>query len=345
MEAKHESNGLVEPDKDHAAAAAVHDGTMVNEEKSAESSETIEEAGSEGDKFSTGDAIENGLVMLPSESKGMKEENGGNRLLQGNSNSEGSEQVCNKDSQRPREEIQDCKIIEVHARNGHTISNNINGDIRAHVWHGRHESSDSSNSIQVFSSSNFERHFRSMNSDDEVDTEEASSSGQEDTSASDAILAWAKANNHDSLRIVCEYYRQPFPSRGSSLVFQPLEHLQPLTFHRPGDTDLQVSGSSISLSSCKTSLEIAEARATLFAEEEAAALSVWTVATICGVLPLESVLAIFSATLLEKQIVVVCSNLGVLSAVVLSVIPLIRPFQWQSLLLPVRNLLFIIGNH
>eukprot|EP01018_Ginkgo_biloba_P029655 Gb_20313 [translate_table: standard] len=38
-----------------------------------------------------------------------------------------------------------------------------------------------------------------INSDDEVDTEEASSLGQEDTSASNVILAWAKANNHDSL--------------------------------------------------------------------------------------------------------------------------------------------------
>uniref|UniRef100_A0A453PRJ1 UDENN domain-containing protein n=1 Tax=Aegilops tauschii subsp. strangulata TaxID=200361 RepID=A0A453PRJ1_AEGTS len=38
---------------------------------------------------------------------------------------------------------------------------------------------------------------------------------------------------------------------------------------------------------------------------------------------------------MEKQIVIVCSNLGMLSASVLSIIPLIRPYQWQSLLIPV----------
>ncbi|KAK7819332.1 denn domain-containing protein 5b, partial [Quercus suber] len=47
------------------------------------------------------------------------------------------------------------------------------------------------------------------------------------------------------------------------------------------------------------------------------------------------VLTLFAAALLEKQIVVVCSNLGILSASVLSIIPLIRPYQWQSLLMPV----------
>lgn len=33
--------------------------------------------------------------------------------------------------------------------------------------------------------------------------------------------------------------------------------------------------------------------------------------------------------------VVFCPNIGILSAVVLSLIPLMRPFAWQSLLLPI----------
>ncbi|XP_011009589.1 PREDICTED: DENN domain-containing protein 1C-like isoform X2 [Populus euphratica] len=37
----------------------------------------------------------------------------------------------------------------------------------------------------------------------------------------------------------------------------------------------------------------------------------------------------------EKQIVVLCSNLGILSASVLSIIPLICPYRWQSLLMPI----------
>jgi hypothetical protein len=42
-----------------------------------------------------------------------------------------------------------------------------------------------------------------------------------------------------------------------------------------------------------------------------------------------------AAALLERQIAVFCPNIGVLSASVLSLIPLMRPFAWQSLLLPV----------
>ncbi|KAL0003009.1 hypothetical protein SO802_016790 [Lithocarpus litseifolius] len=52
------------------------------------------------------------------------------------------------------------------------------------------------------------------------------------------------------------------------------------------------------------------------------------------------VLSLVAGVLLEKQVLVVCPNLGVLSAVVLSLIPLIRPFQWQSLLLPVSMMAF-----
>ena len=33
--------------------------------------------------------------------------------------------------------------------------------------------------------------------------------------------------------------------------------------------------------------------------------------------------------------VVFCPNIGILSAVVLSLVPLMRPFAWQSLLLPI----------
>jgi len=114
-----------------------------------------------------------------------------------------------------------------------------------------------------------------------------------------------------------------------------LEHLHPLSFHRPGETVLHIAGSTIELRSRDTSLEVAEMRNALFAEEESTALSTWAVASICGCLRLEHVMTLFAAALLEKQIVIVCSNLGMLSASVLSIIPLIRPYQWQSLLMPI----------
>ncbi|XP_073290451.1 uncharacterized protein [Primulina huaijiensis] len=193
------------------------------------------------------------------------------------------------------------------------------------------ESSESSSSIQG-SPSDY-RHFRSDM--DEAEVEEASSSGQDVLSEHSDITDWAKANDHGSLCIICEYYRLNCPTRGSTLKFHPLDHLHPLEYHRPNETVLHVAGSTIDLRSCSTSLELAEVHSALMVEEEAAALSVWAVACLCGSLRLEHVLTLFAGALLEKQIVVVCSNLGILSAIVLSIIPLIRPYQWQSLLMPV----------
>ncbi|KAL3744676.1 hypothetical protein ACJRO7_013876 [Eucalyptus globulus] len=194
-----------------------------------------------------------------------------------------------------------------------------------------YESSESSSSFQ--GSPIDERNFRS--DIDDTETEEASISGQEDTSDHTDILEWAKANSYGLLQIVCEYYKLRCPARGSTVRFHPLEHLHPLEYHRPNDTVLRIAGSTIDLRSCSTSLELAEAHNALLVEEEATALSIWTIACICGSLRLENVLTLFAGALLEKQIVVVCSNLGILSALVLSVIPLIRPYQWQSLLMPV----------
>ncbi|KAG2543532.1 hypothetical protein PVAP13_9NG751500 [Panicum virgatum] len=147
------------------------------------------------------------------------------------------------------------------------------------------------------------------------------------------IIGWAKAHNNEPLQIVCGYHALPVPPRGGELVFRPLEHLQPVKYSRPG-LSLLGFGETI-LDNGFTSAEINKVNARLAAAEEALALSIWTTATVCRALSLESVLGLFAGVLLEKQIVVICPNLGVLSAIVLSIIPMIRPFQWQSLLLPV----------
>ncbi|KAG6517724.1 hypothetical protein ZIOFF_021122 [Zingiber officinale] len=216
-----------------------------------------------------------------------------------------------------------------------------------------YESSESSSSLQ---GSPCEGINLRRNNDDS-DLEEPSSSGQEDLNRHSKILEWAKvgklpfANCNGSLQIICQYYGLECPARGSTLTFKPLEHLHPLDFHRPGETVLHIAGSTIDIRSGCTSLEMTEVHHSLLAEEEATALSVWTVATLCGCLGLDRVmncyfvtfvffcncqiLVMLAGALLEKQIVVVCSNLGVLSASVLSVVPLIRPYQWHSLLMPV----------
>nr|XP_043618804.1 uncharacterized protein LOC122590688 [Erigeron canadensis] len=193
-----------------------------------------------------------------------------------------------------------------------------------------YDSSESSSSFQ--GSPSEDRNLRSEL--DSADTEEASFSSQEDNEH-DEILEWAKANSHGSLQIICEYYRLRLPARGLTIRFRPLEHLHTLEFHRPDETVLRIAGSTIDLMSCSTDFEMAEAHSALAVEEEATAMSVWSIACLCGSLRLEHVLTIFAGALLEKQILFVCSNLGILSASVLSIIPLIRPYHWQSFLMPV----------
>ncbi|KAA8523309.1 hypothetical protein F0562_009732 [Nyssa sinensis] len=197
----------------------------------------------------------------------------------------------------------------------------------------QYESSESSSSFQGSPSEDRNLNFRSDGN--EVGMEEVSFSGQKYSSDHSDILEQSKQNNRGSLQIIREYNQLHCPARGSTITFHPLEHLHPLEFHRPPETVLHIGGSTIDLRSCSTSLELAEAQNVLMAEEEATALSVWAIACTCGSLRLENVLTLFAGALLEKQIVVVCSNLGILSALVLSVIPLIRPYQWQSLLMPV----------
>ncbi|XP_057839634.2 uncharacterized protein LOC131049560 isoform X1 [Cryptomeria japonica] len=321
----HESNdGFGQ--EDHIEEPVMPEGKVATQEQ-VKRTKAIANVGSDYDENSGCVGSENTVPIYPNESKETEQENFGNQVLQLKTKPDESEQICSEEKQDPQEEILGQGSVNNDAATKIIVNRNVR--------HGCHEIQGSSSSIQICTNISYEEHFRSLSLDDEEDEHEACSSGKAETNASDRILSWAKANNHHSLRIVCEYYQLPLPTRGSSLVFQPLEHLEPLKFHRFGDAELKPAGSFINLRYCRTSLELAEAQATLFAEEEAQALSVWTVATICGVLPLESVLAIFSAALLEKQIIVVCSNLGVLSAVVMSVIPLIRPFQWQSLLLPI----------
>lgn len=227
---------------------------------------------------------------------------------------------------------EDCDIdVDDFTTNKQAAERHLPNAVLPFLRYYQYESSESSCSFQGSPCDD-----RNLRSDvDDTETEEASISGQEDSSDHLDILEWAKANNHGSLQILCEYYRLPCPERGSKLRFHPLEHLHPLEYHRPDEKVLHIAGSTIDLRSCSTSLEFAEAHTALLAEEEATALSTWAVACMCGSLRLEHVLTIFAAALLEKQIVVVCSNLGILSAIVLSIVPLIRPYQWQSLLMPV----------
>jgi hypothetical protein len=69
--------------------------------------------------------------------------------------------------------------------------------------------------------------------------------------------------------------------------------------------------------------------------EEAFHLQGWAVVSLCCSLSFDNVIALLTAVLLEKQVVVFSNNLGELSAVSLALIPMLRPFGWQSLFLPI----------
>ncbi|KAL2238699.1 UNVERIFIED_CONTAM: DENN domain-containing protein 5B [Sesamum indicum] len=156
-----------------------------------------------------------------------------------------------------------------------------------------------------------------------------------DKDPSDEIgVEWSRENKADLLQIVCGYHSTSLPARGSKIIFQPLEHLQPIEYQRPPVCALGLCDEFLDLE-LKDPKEVSQVKLKLAAAEEALSLSIWSTATICRVLSLESVLALVTGILLEKQVVVLCPNLGVLSAVVLSLIPIIRPFEWQSLFLPI----------
>ncbi|KAI4995041.1 hypothetical protein ZWY2020_034944 [Hordeum vulgare] len=101
------------------------------------------------------------------------------------------------------------------------------------------------------------------------------------------VLGWAKAHNNEPLQIVCGYHTLPLPPHGGNCL-QPLNissllNTPGLDYHHWGNYQCP-----------------------LVAAEEALALSIWNMATVCRSLSLESMLALFTGVLLEKQIVVIC---------------------------------------
>lgn len=122
------------------------------------------------------------------------------------------------------------------------------------------------------------------------------------------------------------FHTMPVPEPGERLIFAPEEGLQTIEYHRP---KIRSSGPSAT-EQRHLGAEIAQIEA-----EAATELRVWTIASLCRSLSLENVLSLMVAAMLEKQIVFFCSNIGVLTSAVLSLVPLLRPFTWQSLLMPV----------
>lgn len=142
------------------------------------------------------------------------------------------------------------------------------------------------------------------------------------------IMEWAKENKNDLLQIVCSYHALPVPSYGGKVHFKPLDHLQAIEYYRTAFSFGEDPNTDMSMIPDKVKFKLAQI-------EEAVSLSNWTTITICRALSLQNVLILLTAVLLEKQVIITSPNLGVLSATILSLIPMILPFEWQSLFLPV----------
>ncbi|KAL6061973.1 DENN domain-containing protein 5B [Balamuthia mandrillaris] len=61
----------------------------------------------------------------------------------------------------------------------------------------------------------------------------------------------------------------------------------------------------------------------------------WCFASTGRLFSLPDIVRLFKAVMMEYKIVVVCSNLGILSRVAMSLIPLMRPFVWQGPFIPI----------
>ncbi|GAX83808.1 hypothetical protein CEUSTIGMA_g11233.t1 [Chlamydomonas eustigma] len=73
-----------------------------------------------------------------------------------------------------------------------------------------------------------------------------------------------------------------------------------------------------------------------YAEKELAfGLNSWAIAAACRLLSLDNLLFMLTAALLEQQLAVFCPDISACSAVVLSLVPMLQPFSWQCLMLPV----------
>lgn len=61
------------------------------------------------------------------------------------------------------------------------------------------------------------------------------------TSHAPFLQSLSQENKNDLLQIVCGYHRLNLPERGSKIIFQPLDHMQPIEFRRFSASDLGLS--------------------------------------------------------------------------------------------------------
>lgn len=133
---------------------------------------------------------------------------------------------------------------------------------------------------------------------------------------------------NEALNALRAYARRAVPDMGDeSATFAPCDGVKPIRLPRPTPVE-PFAPPPFGAPPLAHALRVS-------AEEEAFHLEGWAIVTLCCSLSLENVLSFLTAVLLEKQIVVFSNNLGELSAVSFALVPMLRPFRWQSLFLPI----------
>eukprot|EP01122_Echinamoeba_exundans_P005100 TRINITY_DN15278_c0_g1_i1.p1 TRINITY_DN15278_c0_g1~~TRINITY_DN15278_c0_g1_i1.p1 ORF type:complete len:646 (+),score=147.76 TRINITY_DN15278_c0_g1_i1:139-2076(+) len=105
-------------------------------------------------------------------------------------------------------------------------------------------------------------------------------------------------------QILASYYAQPVPKAGEAASFNLSSELRNIKFVCPPLDDIT-------------------------------SLADWALAASFKMLSLDIILTMFACALLEGRIAIVCQDLGILSAVSLSLIPMLQPIVWQGILIPV----------
>ena len=111
-------------------------------------------------------------------------------------------------------------------------------------------------------------------------------------------------SNTATLETLQSYFNVKLPAAGEELKFKLPNDLHEIVFHCPKENEDQL-------------------------------IAHWGYVCLFRALDVGEVIAFLSALLQERQIIVVCRTLGLLSAVVLSCIPLLRPMAWQGTFIPI----------
>lgn len=113
----------------------------------------------------------------------------------------------------------------------------------------------------------------------------------------------ATAGAADIVKVLEAFLHTQIPMPGETIHFNPLPAEFPaVSFERPHDSKL---------------------------------LAYWGCVTLFTRLSLDTILQVLCCILMERSVVVICSDLATLSAAMLSLLPLLRPFKWQGMFCPI----------